>query len=206
MLFHYSTLDPSTDYSSTMDDSARGGGGGGEDDQQIASAAEAMVQLSGFYGQHTDESMDVDPNYDPSDFLGNLREPREQKPQLDIDIAQYEMSAFQSGSGGGDVPASDDMSIDRKPQAIHDDLAISDSDEEDVSDFLTIKPEPATYQDNTNQMNSQGLTMMSNTEPTLMEQQQQQMQPPPPMQPSAGTGSDPAPNNDDDANDDLLWF
>lgn len=187
-----------------MDDSARGGGGGGEDDQQIASAAEAMVQLSGFYGQHTDESMDVDPNYDPSDFLGNLREPREQKPQLDIDIAQYEMSAFQSGSGGvggGDVPAPGDMSIDRKPQAIHDDLAISDSDEEDVSDFLTIKPEPSTYQDNTNQMNSQGLTMMSNTEPTV---EQQQMQPPPPMQPSSGT--DPVPNNDDDANDDLLWF
>lgn len=84
--------------------------GGGEDDNtQIASAAEAMVQLSGYYGQQQDESMDVDPNYDPSDFLGNLRE---QKPKLEA------------------IDEAEEMNPEQKPAAIHDDLAISDSDEE----------------------------------------------------------------------------
>lgn len=97
---------------------------GEEDNLQIASAAEAMVQLGGFFGQQADESMDVDPNYDPSDFLGNLREPRDEKPQLDINIAQYEqMNTYQAEA--------EDLNVDRKPAAIiHDDLAISDSDEE----------------------------------------------------------------------------
>ncbi|KFB52614.1 AGAP003882-PA-like protein [Anopheles sinensis] len=41
-----------------------------EDDSQ--QAAEAMVQLSGaqYYNATQDESMEIDPNYDPSDFLG----------------------------------------------------------------------------------------------------------------------------------------
>uniref|UniRef100_A0A182XX78 Transcription initiation factor TFIID subunit 1 n=1 Tax=Anopheles stephensi TaxID=30069 RepID=A0A182XX78_ANOST len=41
-----------------------------EDDSQ--QAAEAMVQLSGaqYYNAAQDESMEIDPNYDPSDFLG----------------------------------------------------------------------------------------------------------------------------------------
>ncbi|XP_058117748.1 transcription initiation factor TFIID subunit 1 isoform X2 [Anopheles coustani] len=48
-----------------------------EDDSQ--QAAEAMVQLSGaqYYNATQDESMEIDPNYDPSDFLGmsNRRPP-----------------------------------------------------------------------------------------------------------------------------------
>ncbi|XP_035795589.1 transcription initiation factor TFIID subunit 1-like isoform X3 [Anopheles albimanus] len=42
----------------------------GEDDSQ--QAAEAMVQLSGtqYYNATQEESMEIDPNYDPSDFLG----------------------------------------------------------------------------------------------------------------------------------------
>ncbi|XP_049530186.1 transcription initiation factor TFIID subunit 1-like [Anopheles darlingi] len=44
--------------------------GHSEDDSQ--QAAEAMVQLSGtqYYNATQEESMEIDPNYDPSDFLG----------------------------------------------------------------------------------------------------------------------------------------
>lgn len=139
---------------------------GADFSQQDASAAEAMVQLSGYYGQQ-DESMDVDPNYDPSDFLGNLREqPREQKPQLDVNIAQYEqMSTYQAE--------------DRKPAAaIHDDLAISDSDE-DTGDLMTVKRE-------------------KQEEPMGISQ-------PPPVeaaQPDLAAVAD----NKDPNDDDLLWF
>lgn len=53
----------------------------GEDDSQ--QAAEAMVQLSGigFYTQPQDESVDLDPNYDPSDFLGGLPSSRQSQQQ-----------------------------------------------------------------------------------------------------------------------------
>lgn len=192
-----------------MDDSLAGAGGGGglggeDDNQQIASAAEAMVQLSGYYGQQTDESMDVDPNYDPSDFLGNLREPREQKPQLtDLNINighQYEPMNMYQGAGGEiavTVTPQDDLNVDRKPQAIHDDLAISDSDEEDTKDLLTIKPEPSSFlQDNNT--NPGGMMMMMNSSQASVDQA--------PQQPLSATNTETAPNNDDDADNDLLWF
>lgn len=195
-----------------MDDSLAGAGGGGglggeDDNQQIASAAEAMVQLSGYYGQQTDESMDVDPNYDPSDFLGNLREPREQKPQLtDLNINighQYEpMNMYQGGGGGGGeiavaVTQQVDLNVDRKPQAIHDDLAISDSDEEDTKDLLTIKPEPSSFLQDNN-INSGPMLMMMNSSQASVDQA--------PQQPLSANNTETAPNNDDDADNDLLWF
>lgn len=197
-----------------MDDSLVGAGGGGgglggeDDNQQIASAAEAMVQLSGYYGQQTDESMDVDPNYDPSDFLGNLREPREQKPQLtDLNINighQYEpLNMYQGTGGGGEIAVTvtpqDDLSVDRKPQAIHDDLAISDSDEEDTKDLLTIKPEPSSFLQDNN-INSGPMMMMMNSSQASVDQAPQQ------PQLNSATNTETAPNNDDDADNDLLWF
>lgn len=55
-------------------------GGHSEDDSK--QAAEAMVQLSGigFYNQQ-DESLDVDPNYDPSDFLMSKMSSKKQTEQ-----------------------------------------------------------------------------------------------------------------------------
>ena len=56
-----------------------------DDSQQ---AAEAMVQLSGmsgmqFYTQQTaDDTIDIDPNYDPSDFLGMSNRQIQIDPQL----------------------------------------------------------------------------------------------------------------------------
>lgn len=163
-----------------------------EDDQQIASAAEAMVQLSGGYGQQyikEEESMDVDPNYDPSDFLGNLnnREPREQKPQLDINIAQYEqMNTYQGET--------EDLPDEVKPAAIHDDLAISDSDDEDaggagIEDGTSMKQELSSFDDDQQSMANQS-----------GEQQQQQLKDEP------NTSTEVKENNDDDADSGLLWF
>lgn len=151
---------------------------GEEDNLQIASAAEAMVQLGGFFGQQADESMDVDPNYDPSDFLGNLREPRDEKPQLDINIAQYEqMNTYQAEA--------EDAHVDRKP-VIHDDLAISDSDEEGGS-FLEVKREMPPVQEEHNEPAA-----------SLAKAEEQ----PQSEQPSAENKD----ANDDDADNDLLWF
>ncbi|KAK4872343.1 hypothetical protein RN001_014372 [Aquatica leii] len=91
---------------------------GADDDSQ--QAAEAMVQLGtmGFYHQqdenhesvmYKEESIDVDPNYDPSDFL---------------------MSGLPRIKTEGDV---EDLTIeehDVKTIKIHDDLAVSESDDE----------------------------------------------------------------------------
>ncbi|XP_026471669.1 transcription initiation factor TFIID subunit 1-like [Ctenocephalides felis] len=75
-----------------------------DDSQQVA---EAMVQLGiGFYTQSQDESLDVDPNYDPSDFLA---------------------AGFCDQKKTHNRP---ETWIDNKPMGIDDDLAISESDDE----------------------------------------------------------------------------
>lgn len=160
-----------SEFTGEMDENAR------EDDIQIASAAEAMVQLSGGYSQQhiQDESMDVDPNYDPSDFLGNLnnREPREQKPQLDINIAQYEqMNTYKEEP--------EETTDNNKPAAIHDDLAISDSDEEQEP-MIPVKQENLFEVDQ------------------ATSSQAQVALPPPPSNPDVK-------DENDDADNDLLWF
>uniref|UniRef100_A0A146L8G5 Transcription initiation factor TFIID subunit 1 n=5 Tax=Lygus hesperus TaxID=30085 RepID=A0A146L8G5_LYGHE len=83
-----------------------------DDSQQVA---EAMVQLGNiaYYTEtHNEESMDVDPNYDPSDFLGGLKRV-EPVPLEEVDATK-----------------------------IHDDLAVSESDEdmplEEVKDGIQI--------------------------------------------------------------------
>lgn len=154
---------------------------GEDDNQQIA---EAMVQLSGFYGgQPHDESMDVDPNYDPSDFLGNLRE---KKPQLDINIAQYEqMNTYQAAASVAEAGTGDAEDVDRKPAAIiHDDLAISDSDEDGAGDFQEVKPETSVAGENTSEM----MAII------------------PPVELTKAETKDPDNRDDDDADNDLLWF
>lgn len=167
----------------------------GEEDPQIASAAEAMVQLSGFYGQPQmqDESMDadVDPNYDPSDFLGNLKqEPRESKPALDL--SQYEAS--NTSAEVDNVPNQD-----VKPAAIHDDLAISDSDEEPENLMIVPKTEQSTFDE---EPSANLMTLAPQPEQNSFEDEQ-------PANQSAeqpNTSTEPRGNPDDDAGDDLLWF
>ncbi|XP_059612108.1 transcription initiation factor TFIID subunit 1 isoform X2 [Phlebotomus argentipes] len=118
-----------------------GGGGGnsigvhGDDDSQ--QAAEAMVQLSGigFYNQPQDESIDMDPNYDPSDFLGMTSSTsaaplRPSQPLLEVPP---------------EIPVTvEEPAVMVNPSvAIQDDLAISDTDEEDNNLILSItKDEP----------------------------------------------------------------
>lgn len=174
-----------------MDENARE-----DDNQQIASAAEAMVQLSGAYGQQSiqeESSMDVDPNYDPSDFLGNLkREPQEQKPQLGIDISKYEqMNTYQgvAAEALNDMAGEREEPIEQKPAAIHDDLAISDSDEEgggraDGNDDMVQENEYFTP-----------------AEPLPMT-----AAPPEPVPEQSNSTETKDNNNDDDADNDLLWF
>ncbi|XP_053660820.1 transcription initiation factor TFIID subunit 1 [Anopheles marshallii] len=63
-----------------------------EDDSQ--QAAEAMVQLSSaqYYNAAQDESMEIDPNYDPSDFLGMSNR------QQTADMSRNEISSNQPSS------------------------------------------------------------------------------------------------------------
>lgn len=167
------------EFNAAMDDAQAGGGAGGEDDNlQIASAAEAMVQLSGFYGQQHDESMDVDPNYDPSDFLGNLREQKPAVPQHQ----QMEMGGMMM------TPMSTYNQEDVKPvAAIHDDLAISDSDDEGAAG------------NNADLMIAQPVKMEEEAAGAIA------MEPLPPQQqpmPIANISEPPK----EEADDDLLWF
>ncbi|XP_011211666.2 transcription initiation factor TFIID subunit 1 isoform X2 [Bactrocera dorsalis] len=122
-----------------------------EDDSQ--QAAEAMVQLSGvgFYTQQQqDDSMDLDPNYDPSDFLNFGNRPAHNNASDDMQSTQNHMqyskeddeaqAHFQMDANMSDgampaemssmpqmpliMPSNDNVGIDE-------DLAISESDEED---------------------------------------------------------------------------
>ncbi|XP_052869820.1 transcription initiation factor TFIID subunit 1 [Anopheles cruzii] len=64
-----------------------------EDDSQ--QAAEAMVQLSGaqYYNATQEESMEIDPNYDPSDFLGMSN--RRPDPAAGSGVASSDSNVFQ---------------------------------------------------------------------------------------------------------------
>ncbi|XP_055848385.1 transcription initiation factor TFIID subunit 1 isoform X1 [Episyrphus balteatus] len=127
----------------------------GEDDSQ--QAAEAMVQLSGvgFYTQQPqDDSIDLDPNYDPSDFLsmGNrlptsqtqTEQPLSQflpnnEQQFPVEQESDQMQQMQQLRPPSlqqvpmlmpsDMPDNENVGIDE-------DLAISDSDEDEDSKFL----------------------------------------------------------------------
>lgn len=120
-------------------------------------AAEAMVQLSGvqsqFY-QTAEESMEIDPNYDPSDFLGmsNRQLGTESAVQPAVDPSQFtyqQASAFdpnfqqfqQQPSQFEDqqIMAAEGQQQEQQAQqpsalpplqSLHKDLAISDSDDE----------------------------------------------------------------------------
>lgn len=98
--------------------------GAADDDSQ--QAAEAMVQLGtmGYYHQQEgdgsealmfkEESLDVDPNYDPSDFLmAGLPKMKPEEIKLEDDVGK-----------------------------IHDDLAVSESDEEGTSLNTSGQPLP----------------------------------------------------------------
>ncbi|XP_058465400.1 transcription initiation factor TFIID subunit 1 isoform X2 [Malaya genurostris] len=120
-------------------------------------AAEAMVQLSGtqYFTQTADESVEIDPNYDPSDFLGMSNR------QLGTDTVQGQLEQVETGQfqyQQSDVSAFDPSFQQFQPQAqfppqhntegqlqevpmqqqetlpllpsLHKDLAISDSDDE----------------------------------------------------------------------------
>ncbi|XP_030762639.1 transcription initiation factor TFIID subunit 1 [Sitophilus oryzae] len=90
-------------------------GEGADDDSQ--QAAEAMVQLGsmGFYQQ--EESMDIDPNYDPSDFL----------------------------MSGLTVVRKVEETMPRQGIKIHDDLAVSESEDEEISQ--EIQPDQENIQE-----------------------------------------------------------
>lgn len=128
-------------------------GGCGEDDYS-QQAAMAMVQLSGFLGGQVaplsqEESFDVDPNYDPSDFLAMSsikKEPTiattEFKSEIDIDA--------------DDLPPMDCGA----PVGIHDDLAVSDSDDEG-NGMLLKEPKAEPITDNDNDEHIAGDSMMT---------------------------------------------
>ncbi|KRF83072.1 transcription initiation factor TFIID subunit 1 isoform X6 [Drosophila virilis] len=121
----------------------------GEDDSQ--QAAEAMVQLSGigYYAQQQqDESMDVDPNYDPSDFLA-MHKPRQSlgesynaqgafsdfMSQVQDDSGQYNPpEASTSAAAAANMSAQEEdmpSTSNDNGMGIDEDLDISDSDDED---------------------------------------------------------------------------
>ncbi|XP_030243752.1 transcription initiation factor TFIID subunit 1 isoform X5 [Drosophila navojoa] len=126
----------------------------GEDGSQ--QAAEAMVQLSGvgYYAQQQqDESMDVDPNYDPSDFLA-MHKPRQNYGENYTAASAFSDFMAQDDNGQYNPPEASTSSAaaaqqeDESPAAadtnnamgIDDDLDISDSDDED-NDGMRIKKE-----------------------------------------------------------------
>lgn len=145
---------------STDENLSRTSFGSGIDDSQ--QAAEAMVQLSGvgFYSQpqqqEQDESIDFDPNYDPSDFLMKKvsgEDQKQQQPQFYqqdsyeymqkdevIDEQQqgyYSSSysqAYQVQETVQEVEMQDSQPMQQEQKqdiGISEDLEISDSDEEE---------------------------------------------------------------------------
>ncbi|XP_030565092.1 transcription initiation factor TFIID subunit 1 isoform X3 [Drosophila novamexicana] len=120
----------------------------GEDDSQ--QAAEAMVQLSGigYYAQQQqDESMDVDPNYDPSDFLA-MHKPRQSfgetynaqgafsdfMSQVQDDSGQYNPAEASTSAAAANMSAQEEempSTSNDNGMGIDEDLDISDSDDED---------------------------------------------------------------------------
>lgn len=66
----------------------------GQDDNDSQQAAEAMIQL-GYYStnqqQQHDESIDFDPNYDPSDFLMK----KDENEQLPVVVQQHQQQQVQ---------------------------------------------------------------------------------------------------------------
>lgn len=68
-----------------------------QDENDSQQAAEAMIQL-GYYSaqQHHDESLDFDPNYDPSDFLMKKDSEVQQEPEQ-IAQQQYQEAFEYSG-------------------------------------------------------------------------------------------------------------
>lgn len=124
-------------------------------------AAEAMVQLSGtqsFY-QTAEESMEIDPNYDPSDFLGLSNRHLTSEPGVQPGVISSNQYVYQQGSSldpnfpqfhqqpsqfddqqvmgnVGDIqqqvqqPQQQQGGVLPPLQSLHKDLAISDSDDE----------------------------------------------------------------------------
>lgn len=83
----------------------------GQDDNDSQQAAEAMIQL-GYYStqQPQDESMDFDPNYDPSDFLMKKEDQNQQQPIQQQQNQQYQENynylpagGIQEGAGGDEI-------------------------------------------------------------------------------------------------------
>lgn len=129
----------------------------GEGDSQ--QAAEAMVQLSGtsqqqqYFTQTAEESMEIDPNYDPSDFLGMSNRQLDSVDgggQLAVvdDSAQFQYQPQQDANFqqfGEPQQVVIEEQLQQQPpqdqqqqsssglpplQSLHKDLAISDSDDE----------------------------------------------------------------------------
>lgn len=126
--------------------------GHGDDDSQ--QAAEAMVQLSGFYGQQQqDESLDIDPNYDPSDYFLGMSSIKKESSEADQGICVKEEEQY------GSQISSQDINVEDQPQnpppavGIQDDLAISDSDDEMMM-IKIPKSEPAAYNEGNNANNN----------------------------------------------------
>lgn len=119
-------------------------------------AAEAMVQLSGaqsqFY-QTAEESMEIDPNYDPSDFLGMSNRPLatetvgqaggdpsqftyQQESAFDPNFQQFQQQPSQFEDQQIMAAEGQQQEQVQQPaalpplQSLHKDLAISDSDDE----------------------------------------------------------------------------
>lgn len=143
-----------------------------------------MVQLAGigFYTQPQDESVDIDPNYDPSDFLGlpnrSFNEPQQQQQPIQQELQQQQQNDFHMQPDlqmQQDFYLQQQMQQQQQPQqqqhmeqqqndqqqlqmqyqqlqmmddfnsqnvGIHDDLAISDSDEENNLKMEITKEEP----------------------------------------------------------------
>lgn len=149
----------------------------GDDNSQ--QAAMAMVQLSGQGPPISqDESFDSDPNYDPSDFLAMSsikKEPMTTDITSEIDIDNDDM-----------VPM--DVESSSAPVGIHEDLAISDSDDEDNGMMLQL---PNTTSDS----QSMVATIEESPTPTSAESKV-----------DYGNATNTINQNDDDEDNGNLWF
>lgn len=79
----------------------------GQDDNDSQQAAEAMIQL-GYYNtqqQQQDESLDFDPNYDPSDFL--LKKDSDDQPEP-VPVTQQYQESFDYASNIAEAAVGDE--------------------------------------------------------------------------------------------------
>ncbi|KAM7364185.1 TATA-box binding protein associated factor 1 isoform 2-T2 [Cochliomyia hominivorax] len=171
--------------SSYLDQSERLHSGVNEDGSELIDAAHIKTEMKIEPTQiGEDDSMDLDPNYDPSDFLtmhnrlGN-NENNQQQQQQDSKMSQF---LQQDEAQHDNMPAMNDnksnmhqmplMMGSNDNMGIHDDLAISESDEEDDGN-VRVKREIFNDQMDDEQLQQQQQQQQSMMDIQMQQQQQQ---------------------------------